>query len=518
MKQLNIVEVVCCMGGEKDPLVSPTARKLLVCVTLLCECLAVSAVLLYIYLSTNFPSPVTMTSSTRTPSRSKLKGEAYRQWFFVNQLPVEPNYPYIQSMECSLLKEAESNYRYTETSTASPEDQQWSGLTPSHLPPNEVQKQIIPQTVDPTLDENLGQYHQEGEETEFTQYWSEHREEFASMSGYSFNDPKLDEWKQKMNNKNFVLNSDKFDMSTRQDHDQHLPIWLRVHTRVDPLSNVLEQICQVHNIEKSILYVTVDGTQFFWVLNLLRSFDCIKTRIYFHAFSNNLKNYLGPKFREEFLAMRTTKLVTHAMYGLNLLFNKFKYPYVITLEDDIGPLPDFYNYHLSLYKLTLEDSVFNPYYSVTAYAHGVQHNCKYISTTLYQEGLILSKIDDPSLKECRFQDLDQLVIERYHAIWGSGIPRKVFNRLWNVWTKAVFNPEENYLGTLLRDLRKPHEKIISPCSNRITRFENHGENGNDARIRFWTLAFKPCTRYQSTEQVKNWKPDDRKYKVVNEFA
>ena len=397
----------------------------------------------------------------------------------------------IQNLECSELTRAEQDYRFLDVNET--KEQIWNGITPDNL--------VNGQPVN---------------ETDYVSYLSRNRESFVRMNYFDSNDLRLDEWKQEMNNLNFVMNKEKFNESVIHDRKQHLPIWLRVFMRTDPLKKVLTALCSVNSIENAILYVTVDGSHFLQVLDELSRFKCIKTRIYFHSFHHNLKSYLGDQFQDTFLKKRTTKLVTHAMYGLNLLFNKFHYPYVISLEDDIGPLPDFFNYHLSLYNLTLDDSPSNPYYSIQAYAHGSRHHCKYISSSLFQEGIITDHGADALIEKCRFKDVDHLVLEQYHAIWGSGIPRKLFNRLWNVWTRAVFSPDDTYLGTMLRDLRKPNERSVSPCSNRITRYENHGENGREYRTRFWTISEKPSTFYQNTESVKNWKPNQRTYKMLND--
>ncbi|KAG2382318.1 hypothetical protein C9374_005520 [Naegleria lovaniensis] len=372
-------------------------------------------------------------------------------------------------------------------------------------------------------------------ETEFRTYFEQHKIIFQFMSFQSPLNEDLDAWKNSMNELNFVMNADKYDERNMK-NEHHLPIWLRVFQRTQPLHQVLQAICHVHNINESILIVTIDGNGFFDVLQELTKVQCVKMRIYFHAFHTNLKTLLNSYepnlFDVGMLFKKSVKLLTHAMYGLYLAFVKYQYPYVITLEDDIQPLPDFYNYHRSLYTLTLEDSPQNPYYTVSAYAHGRYHHCRYISGSLFSEKLF-SKHEEQEFEnqqrqikestktiQCRMQDTDQLVLEQYHAIWGSGIPRRVFQRLWQVWISATVLKKHSqyFLGVLLRDLRQPHERTITPCSNRITRLANTGENGEDDNNerRYWTLSAAPCTKYQNESSVKFWKYSQRKYQILNE--
>ncbi|KAF0982682.1 hypothetical protein FDP41_011612 [Naegleria fowleri] len=225
-------------------------------------------------------------------------------------------------------------------------------------------------------------------ETEFRNYFFTHREEFRRASQLQVNDSALLDWRDDMNNLNFVLNSEKFDMSLFGNHNEHLPIWLRCFKRTFPLVETLKAVCRVHDIEKSIIYVTIDGNEFDEILELLTTVTCVKMHIYFHNFERNLRNLLGDRFDPSFLDMKIPKMSTHAIWGLHLLFVKYSYLYVITLEDDLKPLPDFYNYHRSMYHLTLDPSPSNIYIAVSSHAHSMSHHCRFINTTLVTEQLI----------------------------------------------------------------------------------------------------------------------------------
>ncbi|KAG2393813.1 hypothetical protein C9374_003577 [Naegleria lovaniensis] len=225
-------------------------------------------------------------------------------------------------------------------------------------------------------------------ETEFRNYFFTHRDKFRRASQLQVNDTTLLDWRDEMNNLNLVLNSEKFDMSLFGNHNEHLPIWLRCYKRTFPLSETLKAVCRVHDIQKSILYVTIDGNEFDEILELVTTVTCVKMHIYFHNFERNLRNLLGPRFDPSFLDLKIPKMSTHAIWGLHLLFVKFNYLYVITLEDDLKPLPDFYNYHRSMYHLTLDPSPSNIYIAVSSHAHSMAHHCRFINSTLVSEQLI----------------------------------------------------------------------------------------------------------------------------------
>nr|CAG4712524.1 unnamed protein product [Naegleria fowleri] len=448
----------------------------------------------------------------------------------VNIFSPYKNHNRLLQIKTSLSSMKHAEKKKDQMSSWSTESFTSSSSSPSHS--QVMNTPVLKESSSQNTEQLLSGTTQTLKETEFRSYFDQHRDTFRFMSYQSPLSEDLDDWKNAMNELNFVMNADQFD-NVKMQHEHHLPIWLRVFQRTKPLDEVLQAVCQIHNINESILIVTIDGSEFYDVIQELTKVQCVKTRIYFHAFHSNLKtlldSYVPHLFNIEMIFKKSIKLLTHAMYGLYLAFVKYQYPYVITLEDDIKPLPDFYNYHRSLYTLTLDDSPQNPYYTVSAYAHGSYHHCRYISGSLFSEKLFSKQEEEEYEKrvlrkqgpiiQCRMQDTDQLVLEEYHAIWGSGIPRRVFQRLWHVWIGATVLKQHSqyFLGVLLRDLRKPHERTITPCSNRITRLANMGENGedDDNTRRYWTLSAQPCTNYQNEPKVKFWKYHERHYQVLN---
>ena len=352
-------------------------------------------------------------------------------------------------------------------------------------------------------------------ETNFESYFNEHIAMFDQMNKFPNMDRTLEDWKVEMNNLNFVLNSDKFDESQQEDH---LPIWLRAYKRTSPLKEVLEGVCKVRDIEKSILIITIDGEAFLSVLSEILLVKCVKIRIYFHAFKNSLQNLMGPNFDNAYTQEKSTKLLTHALYGLYLCFVKYKYPYVITLEDDIIPFSDFYNYHRSLYKHTINEA--SPYFAISSYAHGMTHNCRYTASALYSAGLInnIPRGFRGFTEHCKLTDVNHLVMENYYAVWGSGMPLRTFKRLFITWLYLPIK-SNHFLGSLLRDLRRHDERMISPCSNRISRIDNVGMNGESwydqqENPRWWVVAAGMSEKAQQDDYVTNWKYNQREYSVL----
>ncbi|KAG2393814.1 hypothetical protein C9374_003578 [Naegleria lovaniensis] len=109
----------------------------------------------------------------------------------------------------------------------------------------------------------------------------------------------------------------------------------------------------------------------------------------------------------------------------------------------------------------------------------------------------------PENFQCTWKDTHQVFLSQYHAIWGSGIPLRLFYRLWNAFIEySIFKTDKLYfLGVLIRDLRKPHERSIMPCSDRITRIDNVGQNGEkNGEVRYWEISADFCEYYQEKER------------------
>ena len=334
-------------------------------------------------------------------------------------------------------------------------------------------------------------------ETELRAYFKINIAEFFLNNHQDVMSESLDVWKREKNAQHFVLNAEKFDKSSI-DRGEHLPIWLRAHQRRLTLREVMTHVCSMHGLEKTILYVTIDGNLFFPLLEELMSFTCVKIRIYFHPIRHNLGtfNMKNPP--------RNTLMTLHAVFGLYLLFHKLKYPYVIFLEDDIAPLPDFYNYHLSLFTKTIEPS--SKYIAIASHAHGTAHHCNYMASSLYHEGLLQIK-PNPLTNLCQLSHLDHLVRESYLPIWGVGIPKRLFHRVWNAWRQGEF-----FLGPLLNMLMREDEVVLTPCSNRIGRIKNEGVNGGGKGLRFWEASYESCKRYQTN--AYKWPALKRQYVVL----
>jgi len=179
----------------------------------------------------------------------------------------------------------------------------------------------------------------------------------------------------------------------------------------------------------------------------------------------------------------------------------------------LKPLPDFYNYHLSLYNRTLiEDH--NSIIAISSMVQGADHHCNYIKQSLfYEEIVVRPKTFNEQLVKCSFSHVNSLVQQTYFTIWGSGLPKRIFKRLWTTWQKST-QDKSLFLGTLLSRLRKPHERMLSPCSNRITRLQNEGVNGFSAGLRYWDVSEQPATFYQLVVPKEKRQPNSRQYTIV----
>ncbi|KAG2381372.1 hypothetical protein C9374_006361 [Naegleria lovaniensis] len=154
----------------------------------------------------------------------------------------------------------------------------------------------------------------------------------------------------------------------------------------------------------------------------------------------------------------------HYSYGMYLLISLFKYPYVITLEDDLQPSPDFYLYHKTLYRDVYVNNIFNnkeSIFSIGAYTHGPIVDCKFLMARLLNEGTI-----------CSLKHMNQLVTELYFPGWGSGIESSIFWEYWSIWKN---HPHIIYDGLLA--ILKRNRFTLIPCSPRIRLLRNMGTNG-----------------------------------------
>ncbi|EFC36603.1 predicted protein [Naegleria gruberi] len=388
--------------------------------------------------------------------------------------------------------------------------------------PSEVRAVLTPNMIELSDDKTIqGKMHlapiienSHIQETDLEEFYRENYPMFKVMSTISdAMDTTLDRWKRDMNEKHFVLNAHKFNENQKEDH---LPIWMRAYQRTTPLNQVLKALCQVTNIEETILIVTIDGDKFLPVIEELLKYDCVKMRIYFHSFKHTSQNFVkDKKLYAKAIIKQSFKLFAHASYGLYLCLIKFKYPYVITIEDDIKPLPDFYNYHRSLYRLTLSEK--SPFLSVLVSPGGINLICNFVNTLLHDAGIIENMpYDSMGLKHqvCSVDDVDHVVPEVYHTIWGSGISYRLFRRMWFTWFRLP-NRFDFFLGTMMRDLRKKNERNIIPCSPRVQQIANAGMNGGFTRnARIWEILGPYATKRQSEDVVKQWSCRKRQYTML----
>ena len=289
--------------------------------------------------------------------------------------------------------------------------------------------------------------------TDMKQWIADHEDEWLAITKMEYG-PELDKKKIYLNSLGFTVNSHIKPAS------DHLPIWLKTYKRVNPLDGSLRAICKVQDIEKTILFVTVDGNDFKAVVDLLLSVTCVQMRIYFHPYFHNIKNLeLGTE------VTRPLVLNTHYTYGMYLLMKLFKYKYVITLEDDLEPSADFYRYHFSLNYLIYEKNYYSnkkDIFAVSAVAHGPKSDCLFIRSRLLHEG-----------DKCQIEDVHQLLAEPYFPGWGSGIAEHIFDEYWSIWKD---DREAVYDGILW--MLRQNRLVLVPCSPRVRLIPNRGVHGD----------------------------------------
>ena len=396
----------------------------------------------------------------------------------------------LSTSECFVMKHSETRSRHMQTSMLTHQDSPNDKVSWHSIYPNDATSH----------------------ETDLRRYFKENHFEFDLKTKDPYLSPTLAKWKNRLNDLNLVINPEKFSQKSVE-KGMHLPIWLRAHQRIHPLEPVLHALCRVHNINHTVLYVTIDGNGFMSVIQLLLKITCVKIRVYFHPITHNLST-VSNEFSGS-IPSRKLIMTMHAIYGLYLMYHKLNYQYVITLEDDIEPLHDFYNYHLSLHNLTLPEE--SKYLAIASHAHGTSHTCKYVASALWREGLVSEK-PQPFENKCGMSDLDQLVLEDYFPVWGVGIPKRLFRRLWNSF-KKYYKYSSNleqvpFMGPWLYRLKNSNERVITPCSNRIVRLDNQGVNGNGVGLRYWDVAYEPSSRYQ--REAHQWIVNERQYYVLNE--
>jgi hypothetical protein len=210
----------------------------------------------------------------------------------------------------------------------------------------------------------------------------------------------------------------------------------------------------------------------------------MRVRIFWHPVEETLSHFSYEKIT------RAAILNAHYVYGLYLTFSILKYPYVITLEDDIEPGPDFYWYHLSLWEETVKPN--STTLAIGAFSHGPRHDCHYIVPKLTKSG------------NCTMRDMNVLLKESYFPGWGVGFGVNLFLQYYSVWVQRT-TKEEIYDGTLLRLFKGGHYHSLIPCSFRVRYLPNKGVNGEG-----WHFI-------QLLPQLKHWfvPPRGRSYSVKN---
>lgn len=282
---------------------------------------------------------------------------------------------------------------------------------------------------------------------------------FMSMRS---DDPSMDDMRKSMNSLGLTVNHGNFSPSK-----DHIPIWLRVFRRTHPLDLILKSICRIHSIQHTILIVTVDGDTFGPILDLIKRVDCVKVRIYWHSARLDLLAWnISPS------RMTTTVAVnTHFLYGLYLTLRILEYPYVITLEDDIEPGPDFYHFHKSLYTHTTSHE--SKFVSLTPSPNGPNSECRLA-------GRLLNDRD----KDCTQDTRNTLVTDDYFGGWGAGIPDRILDRFMGFWRSIM---QEYVYDGLFITLMRDGERLMAPCSIRARWVPNVGTHGGDKKPRWESL-------------------------------
>ena len=353
----------------------------------------------------------------------------------VNLVPVKPvgqiTFNTMQNMQNSQCSATRGNLNPPRSFITKPENSPWPNFSPSTF----------------------------SIETDFIQ-WKNNNSDYWNRISRGLDGEALNSEKLKMNEMGLTLNLH------LKPKEGHLPIWLKTFKRRNPLDIVLDAVCRIDDISHTILYVTIDGGDFDQVVEELIKVKCVKVKIYFHPILSDLRN-LGLDKRN-----LDTGLVlnSHYVYGLYLLTHKLDYPYVITLEDDLEPTPDFYRFHYSLYHFVFgkQASYYNSkkIFAIGAFSHGPIVDC--IS--------LAAKLSNDETHKCGNKAVHQLVEEDYFPGWGSGIPKESFLEYWGDWksNRHIYD----YGMSMLRSGENRYTLV--PCSHRVRTIANAGINGQNS--------------------------------------
>ena len=295
----------------------------------------------------------------------------------------------------------------------------------------------------------------------------------------------LDQRKSQFNSLHVQLNARQFPVTRtasgwRRGREKVLPIWLRVCQRTDPLGQVLQHLKMVVGIQGAVLLVSVDRDLIEAVLHELAKIDYMHVRIYLHPYTRS-RSGLG------FHGWDTGvhRLNSHYLFGLRLALLTLDFGYVITLEDDLLPSPDFLSFHQDLSAVAEADRNIA---AILAYPNGPLHDCHFIapklssSTTPLNHTLLAPDHPPPAPPtpatptatrggKCAADAADHLYSDDFFAGWGGGIPRHTFYRFLPAWNFSGIY--DGILNGLLGD----GMHTLAPCQPRVRIALNTGLHG-----------------------------------------
>jgi len=318
----------------------------------------------------------------------------------------------------------------------------------------------------------------------------------------------LDQRKSQFNSLHVQLNARKFPVTRaasgwRRGREKVLPIWLRVCQRTDPLGQVLQQLKMVGGIQDAVLLVSVDRDLIEPVLlQLANHVDYMHVRIYLHPYTRS-RSGLG------FHGWDTGvhRLNSHYLFGLRLALLTLDFGYVITLEDDLVPSPDFLSFHKDLSAVAESD---RDIAAILAYPNGPLHDCHFIAPKL-SASTAVPNLTCPTLPhppsapptsaaprattggKCAADAADRLYSDDFFAGWGGGIPRHTFYRFLPAWNFSGIY--DGILNGLLGD----GVHALAPCQPRVRIAINTGLHGvSHERWDHWLYHPKSSSPTSST--------------------
>ena len=120
-----------------------------------------------------------------------------------------------------------------------------------------------------------------------------------------------------------------------------------------------------------------------------------------------------------------TRINLHWLWANNLIMNhaEVRYDYVVTLEDDMGYLPDFYLYHLSLQNMAVENAQVN---AVSPIPVSARYTCESEDFVQHLQGnwAFSSSPNDHGGLGLGLADMQEIVLDGFVMPWGAGYTRR----------------------------------------------------------------------------------------------